>query len=270
MTDKHLKKKCERHGYFEAELVNIVGRKKCFSLCPECMEEKLLDEKNMGLLSKKFENNQKKHIAKAMANIPDRYSSASFESFEVEKGKQEEAKFIAADYCNYFEEYKRSGVNLIFYGFVGTGKTLLAAAIANELIANYYSVKFTSVLKITAELKGSYSENSPTSHNEIIEKHSQYDLLIIDEVGVQNNTTWELNVLYELINRRYEKNYPTLVVANIDPKDLVAGKDPNKIIDEYMIRHLGIRVIDRLRENDGISIFFNWGSYRRKTYRKKH
>lgn len=269
MTDKSIKKKCERHGYYDAKLLKIIGSKKRYSLCPECVAENNLYEKNLKLISKKEEKDQKKHIAKVMATIPDRYSSASFESFEVEIDKQAEAKYIANDYCSHFEEYKENGVNLIFFGFVGTGKTLLAAAIANELIAKFYSVKFTSVLKLVAELKGSYSENSPTSHNEIIEEHSQYDLLILDEIGVQNNTPWELNVLYELINRRYEKNYPSLVIANIDPKNLVDVKNPDTIIDEFLIRHLGLRVIDRLRENESLSMFFDWGSYRRKTYRKK-
>lgn len=268
MKDIYINKTCNRHGNYEAKLVNTVGNKKIYSLCPECLKENAIDERNMVLLSERIDNVIKKNSVKASANIPERFSDASFDSFKVDIDKQEEAKYIATDYCKFFDEYKNSGVNLIFYGFVGTGKTLLAAAIANELIANSYSVRFSSVLKITAELKSTYSEDSPTSHNEIIDNHSEYDLLVLDEVGVQNNTRWELNVLYELINRRYEKKLPTLVITNIDPKDLEGGKDPNKIINDYMIQHLGVRVIDRLRENDSILIFFSWDSYRRKTYRK--
>ncbi len=262
--DKTCERDCRIHGKYTAVFLRKLANKDIFTLCPECENERLVSERDRKKSDEESAQINRKLLARREATIPERYANATLDAFKVESDSQYGAHYIAKYYCDNF--HSKPVWNLIFYGFVGTGKTLLAAAIANTLLDKGYSVKFSSVLKITAELKGSYNEESPTTHNEIIEKNAGFDLLILDEVGVQNNTTWELNVLYELINRRYEKKLPTLVVSNIDANEL--EKDPKKILDLHLSRHLGIRVLDRLRENAGETVFFDWESYRRKSFKQ--
>ncbi len=267
MFDEFEKKICDEHGEYDAKLMNpgMAGKPR-YSLCPKCMEANAEWEKKVSSTNKKEEDFLRKISAKANATLPERYEDATFNSFEVKLGGQEEAKFIAKNYCDYFKN--KDYYNLILYGYVGTGKTLLAVAMANELIDKGYSVKYSSVGESTDKLRNSYNRDASISYREIIDEYSRYDLLIIDEVGVQNNTDWELKALYEFVNSRYEKKCPIVVIANIKPEDTGDGADPDKVVEGYLIRHLGDRVVDRLRENDGQMIFFNWGSYRRKTYRK--
>ena len=76
---------------------------------------------------------------------------------------------------------------------------------------------------------------------------SSPDLLILDEVGVQFGSDFEKQILFDVLNERYEKLKPSILLSNI-PGDQLAD-------------YLGERVTDRLRENGGKMIGFDWDSY---------
>ena len=56
-------------------------------------------------------------------------------------------------------------------------------------------------------------------------------------------------MLFDVLNERYEKLKPSILLSNI----------PSEQLSDY----LGERVTDRLRENKGRMIGFNWDSYRK-------
>jgi DNA replication protein DnaC len=262
-----VRRDCRVHGPYDAQCIAKLGHKEVYSLCPSCYSEKLRQEQQLWqpLETQRIDIEQ----LRLECGLPERFADVGFDAFDVALEKQKEARWIAQNYCSSFEEQKKAGAGLIFFGYVGTGKTLLACAMANALMQQGLRVKYSSVLKITGEIKGSYSSDSQTNHDAIIQRFAAFDLLILDEVGVQNNTAWELNVLYELVNRRYEKTLPSVVIANLDKADLEGGKDPEKVLDVYLRRFLGVRVVDRLKENEGIYFFFDWDSYRKKTFADK-
>ena len=76
------------------------------------------------------------------------------------------------------------------------------------------------------------------------------DLLVIDEVGAQAGTHYELSVLHEVLDRRYQLVKPTVVVSNMDAKELG--------------QYIGERALDRLRENKALLAGFTWASERRR------
>jgi DNA replication protein DnaC len=73
-------------------------------------------------------------------------------------------------------------------------------------------------------------------------------LLVVDEVGAQAGTAYELGVLHEVIDRRYQLVLPTVVVSNLAAADLG--------------RYIGDRALDRLREGGGQAVGFSWTSAR--------
>ena len=77
---------------------------------------------------------------------------------------------------------------------------------------------------------------------------TECDLLIIDEVGVQRGTDYEKDIMFDVINDRYENLRPTIILSNLSVEETKA--------------HLGERVFDRLRENGGKAFLLNWNSYR--------
>ena len=74
------------------------------------------------------------------------------------------------------------------------------------------------------------------------------ELLILDEVGVQFGSETEKLMLFDVLNERYEKRKPCVLLSNLAIDDVKA--------------FLGERVFDRLREDGGEAVAFDWESYR--------
>ena len=136
-------------------------------------------------------------------------------------------------------------------GRPGTGKNHLAMAIARYVIENHQSpVIFTTALKIAREYKSTWSKGSSRTEDEVIRYFTKPDLLIIDEVGVQFGSDAEKLIMFEIINTRYERMKPTILISNQTREELSA--------------FIGERVLDRMSDGGGCTLSFTWDSYRSK------
>ncbi len=182
------------------------------------------------------------------ASIPPRFEKASFANYEIKNEGQFEAVRICKDFSRAVMENPKCGKSLTMLGNTGTGKSHLACAIANEQLVNGHTVLFTNVSKIIRDIRGSWDKGVQYSEQEIINSFIDIDLLIIDEVGVQYGTESEKNLLFEVINGRYELMKPQILISNVSKDEFEA--------------FLGTRIYDRLRDC-GKGIVFNWESYRK-------
>lgn len=73
-------------------------------------------------------------------------------------------------------------------------------------------------------------------------------MLILDEVGVQFGSEAEKLILFDVLNERYERCKATILLSNLTATEV---KD-----------YLGERVMDRMREDGGKVVVFDWESYR--------
>lgn len=154
------------------------------------------------------------HLTKS-SNIPKRYRNATFESFNPKDNPR--ALEIAKKFVMNFPEYK----GLLLAGPVGTGKTHLAAAIANSLLNKLYSVYFGNVVDIMGFIKSTYNQDSEISERDAISiMTDKVDLFIIDDLGKENNTEYTLSMLYQLINRVYENEKPIIITTNFNSIEL--------------------------------------------------
>lgn len=217
--------------------------------CQKCVKEAELEQI-------KFENNQKKSTRdrkiKELLNrssIPIRFSSKNFENYIPCSIRGEKALNISIKYAKNFEERLSVGGGMIFCGMPGTGKTHLSCAIANHIIReNSYSALFASVLSMTRRVKETYSNGSEYTERHVLQVYSSPELLIIDEVGVQYGSDSEKLILFEIINTRYESMKPTILISNLTLIELTG--------------FIGERLVDRMKEGNGIVVSFDWESYR--------
>lgn len=180
--------------------------------------------------------------------IPPRFQGKTIESFQAGTEKAAEVKQFFADYAANLPECIRDGRSVILTGRCGTGKTHLACALALDAKAMGFTALFTSVAKIVRNIRESWGSASGASERQIIDRYAGVDLLIIDEVGVQNNTDNERNLLFSVLNERYEQIKPTILISNLKLSEIKAV--------------IGERAFDRIRENGGRAFVFDWESWR--------
>ncbi|MGQ9675758.1 MAG: ATP-binding protein [Chloroflexota bacterium] len=104
---------------------------------------------------------------------------------------------------------------LILTGRCGTGKTHLAAAIANKVIQEQqFQTFFTVVPDLLDHLRSTFGPSSEISYDELFEKVRSTPLIILDDLGTENATPWAREKLYQIINHRYNYGLPTVITMN--------------------------------------------------------
>jgi DNA replication protein DnaC len=103
---------------------------------------------------------------------------------------------------------------LILIGGYGCGKTHLAAAIANERVAQGHPSLFVNVPDLLDHLRATYSPTSDVSYDQRFETVRTAPLLILDDLGTENTTPWAGEKLYQILNYRYNAQLPTVITTN--------------------------------------------------------
>lgn len=185
------------------------------------------------------------------SGITPRFAECRFDNYRTNGGDSEMVKALETcrAYAQGFEDHYRDGRNLLLLGNLGTGKTHLAAAIAKHLITELAATALiVSAAEIIRVSKGVMTKGAAYTERDVIDELASVDLLIIDEVGAQAGTAYELGVLHEVIDRRYQLIKPSMVISNMDAKGLG--------------QYIGDRALDRLRENRALLAGFTWASAR--------
>ncbi|ENA37451.1 hypothetical protein HMPREF1487_04369 [Pseudomonas sp. HPB0071] len=230
--------KCEQHGDF----IQVLRRDHEPSGCPVCAEAKR-EEEQYQLRLEAFVG---RHMPRA--GIPRRFAGKSFDTYESKNAKQRRALEICCNYVDDFRNHAKAGRCLLLLGNVGTGKTHLACAIADFLIRHrMVSAMYRTVGDIMVTIRSTYDGGEGSEHD-ILRELSGCGLLVLDEVGATKPTEFEHATLFKIINARYERCLPTIVISNLGATDLSTA--------------LGERCVDRLRENGGIAVSFDWASKR--------
>jgi DNA replication protein DnaC len=98
-------------------------------------------------------------------------------------------------------EFLKEGRNVILLGSNGLGKTMITKNIAHAAVLAGYSVLF----RTAAELIDDLQVDSPELRRRRLTHYAQPHLLCVDEVGYLSYDNHAADLLYEVVNRRYEQ-----------------------------------------------------------------
>jgi DNA replication protein DnaC len=110
---------------------------------------------------------------------------------------------------------------LVLLGDTFTGKTHLAAAIGNFAHTSFERAPlFVGVPDLLDHLRATFNPNSPRSYDRLFEEVRSSPLLILDDLGTQNATSWAREKLYQVFNYRYNAELPTVITSVLTLDDL--------------------------------------------------
>ena len=144
-------------------------------------------------------------------------------TFENYQGEENQSLMIAKNFVEDYEKMKKENIGLLFYGSVGSGKTYLACSIANSLIEQYQiSVKIRNFAQIINELQKSSFD---FDKNAYIESLVNTSVLILDDLGIERDTSYAKEQVYNIVNSRYLKQKPTIFTTNLSYDTIQNCKD---------------------------------------------
>lgn len=141
-------------------------------------------------------------------------------TFASDDGQNPAMKY-ARRYVEHWPAMKERGQGLLLWGGVGTGKTFAAACIAHALTEQAVPVLMTNFSKILNSLSGMFSED----RNKYLASFNHFALLIIDDLGIERNSEYALEQVYNIVDSRYLSRLPFIITTNLLLAELQAPND---------------------------------------------
>ena len=141
------------------------------------------------------------------SNLGIRFARRTFESFD--KSRDENAYQKCFDYADHYAETERN--SLLIVGGYGSGKTHLAASIANKLMDNGIPVLFDTFSGHLTKLKTEFNGGKSVH----LEQMKNVDMLILDDIGKEKISEWSQSIMFDVINFRYEHLLPIILTTNL-------------------------------------------------------
>ena len=140
---------------------------------------------------------------------------------------------MAKRYTENWKKVKAENLGLLLWGDVGTGKSFLAACIANALLEKGVPVLMTNFSKILNQMGAMYSDE----RYHYIASFNRFSLLIIDDLGIERNTEYALEQVYAVIDERYKTGLPLIITTNLtisqlrNPEDVAHARIYSRVLE---------------------------------------
>lgn len=160
-----------------------------------------------GVIQKRLEQPEK---LLNRANLGERFKTRTFASFDSKKDPY--AFKACSNYANdpNLMDEKRNG--LIIAGGYGSGKTHLAAAVTNTLASRGIQVLFGTAIEHFDKIRNDFEHTGINRH---LASMKSANVLVIDDLGKEKKSDWTRQILFDVVNYRYEHNLPIIVTTNL-------------------------------------------------------
>lgn len=208
----------EKNGYPKDYMENVFE-------CSNCKDTGYINGKMCDCVKKEMQKHMMEYsnIAPTLLNVSlkdfilDYYSDAADEQGSIPRDRM---WFIFAKCKEFIEDFGKENVkSLFFFGNTGLGKTFLSAAIARELSEQGYSVLYFSAKQLLSMMT-EYDFGRIPEKKQLCESVFTSDLLIIDDLGSEQQTAYSISTLFDIINTRALNGKKMIINTNLAPRDL--------------------------------------------------
>jgi DNA replication protein DnaC len=154
------------------------------------------------------------------ARIPEKYMECSFGSFvvpDIGHPSIGNALFFTQKFA---ENYPADRKGICLYGGCGGGKTHLAIAMLQEILAKGITGLFVHYPELLHMIRQSYGDDGSETESQVLYPVYNAEVLVLDELGAMKASEWTQEILCLLLNARYNASKTTLVTTNYSPTEL--------------------------------------------------
>ncbi len=150
------------------------------------------------------------------------FTSQLLATYRLDAADKTKAAELARKYVKLWPEMKKDGTGLLLWGNVGTGKSYIAAAIANAVIDMGESARMRTTGELVLEVQSSQDRIG------IINQICGPSLVVLDDLGAESETQSAAGIVYTAIDRRYQTGRPFIVTTNIPFEEIRTATDSGK------------------------------------------
>jgi DNA replication protein DnaC len=132
-------------------------------------------------------------------------------------------------------------------GDQGSGKSMIAVELMFEVTEKLKSAYYVTAMDFFTRVRATFQKDSEETTLSIMDKLKSKRFLVVEELSRRCDTPFENNLMFELLNARYNSMADTLIIDNSTKENFLANIDP--------------ALAGRIKETGGI-IEADWGSFR--------
>jgi len=198
--------RCQMH---DKEMVHIGGSYECLACLADGSSgaAEMLKNLHSHMMDSEFRRRLNE------ARIPSGFTGAGFDNFVSLNPRALQIASVLRNYCANFDAQRNVRPGFLFTGNPGTGKTHLACAMVKSLVQAGFQAAYASLPRFTMELRSAYGRQGAV--DALMSGLTSVDFLVLDEIDLHGSSDNDYNMLYDIINARYEREgFPTLAISN--------------------------------------------------------
>ncbi len=154
-------------------------------------------------------------------NVPLKYANATLNIYQTRNQLEIDVKNKVGCYQTNIIENYLTGKNLLLIGNYGTAKSLLLSALCNYCSINKgLTGKYVNITDLADEVRSTFSDGTPKTTEDVINSYLRLDYLFVDDLDKEKPTEFVKNLIYKIINKRYDEKKPTCISSNTDIMEL--------------------------------------------------